>query len=104
MKNSIIERLLDQGHCTAHMADQILNNKTNKVGIISSLKHDDVITSSEVITLLKDNWDVPIPVGIPNQTQIGILSPDWSYDPNRPGMPSWSISCTCDLNKNFTDK
>ena len=110
MKDRIIERLLSEGHITIQMADIIINNKSNKAEIIADLNHDSIITNWEAVTLLKENESGSIPFGTPNQTfpVMPLTYPpnyhDWTWDPNRPGTPGWTVTCTHDLDKNRTDK
>ena len=93
MKNSIVERLLSQGHISIRIADAILNNKKTSVEHISDLKHDGVITNSEAVTLLIDGKIQTISFSTPNQT-----SPQYQYGytycPNQIGVPSWNVTCT----------
>jgi len=102
MKSNIIERLLDQGHITIEIADKILNNKEGKVVHITELKDDGIITNIEAVTLLRDDETPAIPFGVPNQTfpVMPLTYPpnyhDWTYDPNRPGTPSWTVTCSTD--------
>lgn len=108
MKDSIIERLLKNNHITILMADSLLNNRDEKTSIIKTILESGYINFSEAVTLLKDVETISIPFGTPNQ--INPTNPwiqpytDWTYDPNRPGQPRWEVTCSNDLNKNFTDK
>jgi len=110
MKNSIIERLLSQGHITIPLADSLLNNRSNKANIIELLLEDGQINHTEAITLLKDDETPSFPFGVPNQTfpviQPNIYPPnyhDWTYDPNRPGTPSWQVTCSTGNNIGYSD-
>lgn len=120
MKSSIIERLLDQGHITIYIADQILNNKLSKVEIISNLRHDGVVSIREAVALLKDKEEGLFRLGTPNQTDPWIGPGTTPYQPYIPSSPinvpycdwhtgignpvSFTTTTTSDLNKNFTEK
>jgi len=64
-RDSIIERLLDQGHITIRWADIILNKKDRCVERITELYIDSNINTNEAILLLNENVVVPI-VTIPD--------------------------------------
>lgn len=96
MKDSIVERLLTQGHITIHMADTILNDGLEKATILTALREDGIITTYEVVVLLKDGATLnnalpPIANPLPFDPNYG--RPDWTYDPHRTGQP-WYTSPT----------
>ena len=102
----ITERLLEQGHIVIQCADRILNHKGEYLQDIEDLHRDGNISTSESIILLKKNSSVEIPFVAPGQYYPPTIQPytDWTWDPNRPGTPSWTITCSHDLDKNSTDK
>jgi len=110
MKNSIIERLLSEGHITIPLADSLLNNRSNKTNIIELLLEDGQINHVDAITLLRDYETPSFPFDTPNQKfpVMPLTYPpnyhDWTWDPNQTGTPSWTITCSTDLNKNHGEK
>ena len=105
MKDKIIERLLDQGHIVIQCADRILNHRGEYVRDIEDLHRDGNISTGEAITLLKESDTVEIPFGVPTHYPPTIQPyTDWTWDPNRPGAPRWTVTCSHDLDKNRTDK
>jgi hypothetical protein len=73
-RESIIERLLNQGHITIKWADIILNKKERCIERITELHTDGNINTNEAVLLLNENVIVPI-----------ITIPDFSCPP--PNMP-----------------
>ena len=53
-RNSIVERLLDQGHIVIVCADRILNKKGEYLQDIEDLHRDGPISTSEAIVLMRD--------------------------------------------------
>jgi hypothetical protein len=53
-RNSIVERLLDQGHITITWADIILNLKDRCIGRITELHTDGNINTNEAVLLIKN--------------------------------------------------
>lgn len=109
MKDSILERLLEQGHISILYADILLNGpNSKKVDIIKSLLEDGPINDREAIILLKDKDTPQFPFGVPNQT-VPVMP--LNYPPYNPwignpgtGTPYWTVSCSNDLNKNNSEK
>lgn len=54
-RNSIVERLLTQGHIVLHMADTILNKRTGYIQNLEDLLRDCQINTHEVILLIGDD-------------------------------------------------
>jgi hypothetical protein len=118
MKDSIVERLLEQGHITIRIADILINGPSNKkVDIIVGLLEDGPVDNREAIILLK-NEDTPrFPFGTPNNN-VPIMP--LNYPPNQPwinipgipgtGNPYWTSPTLTDnislsnLNKNHSEK
>jgi len=71
-RESIIERLLDQGHITIKWADIILNKKERCIERITELHTDGNVNTNEAVLLLNENVVVPritipsFPFGTPN--------------------------------------
>jgi len=95
MKDIIIERLLMQGHITVSMADQILNNKSEKVSIIMDLSQDSIIDHRETIILLKNEECYFQQPQMPSQP-----FPSQPYNPPfqpyNPNSPYWHVTCSMD--------
>jgi len=53
-RDSIIERLLEQGHIVIACADRILNKRGEYLQDIEDLRRDGNISTSEALTLIKD--------------------------------------------------
>jgi len=112
MKDSIVERLLEQGHISVRHADVLLNGPSNKkIDIIAGLLEDGPINDREAVILLK-NTDTPqFPFGTPNQT-VPVMP--LNYPPHQPwinipgtGNPYWTgptFTSSSDLNKNNSEK
>tara|TARA_R110000868_G_scaffold177747_1_gene416796 strand:+ start:592 stop:915 length:324 start_codon:yes stop_codon:yes gene_type:complete len=80
-KETIVTRLIDQGHIIIKTADSLLNKKDGYAQDIQDLHRDGQISTAESITLLKDA-DLYIP---PYFTQPDIVTlPHISY-PYNPG-------------------
>jgi hypothetical protein len=84
-KETIIERLLEQGHITVRWAEAILNKKPNHIRKVIELSEDGVISYSEVICLFNEK-----------PTQSTLSSPAWEPNkfptfapPYEPGKPYW---------------
>jgi hypothetical protein len=110
-KETIIERLLDQGHITIPSADVILNKKPDYVEIIESLHTDGPVNTEEAVILLNENpttYTPTFPFMTPNTfpTNVPPYGPDQPHwrgpdiycAPNEtpgtppeivPGQPSW---------------
>lgn len=58
-RNSIVERLLDQGHITITWADIILNLKDRCIGRITELHTDGNINTNEAVLLINENTVAP---------------------------------------------
>jgi hypothetical protein len=54
-RDSIIERLLEQSHIVIACADRILNKRGEYLQDIEDLLRDGQISTSEALTLIKDN-------------------------------------------------
>ena len=111
-RNSIVARLLNQGHITMKWADIILNNKERIVEVISDLHTDGNINTKEAISLLKEN-DLVIPAPsityptFPYNPAPGIQYPQWQEHHTNPPNTWCSTTSTtgeADLNKNYTEK
>ena len=85
-KETIVERLLDQGHITIPSADVILNKKPSYVEIIESLHTDGPVNTEEAVILLSDPYyeSAKFPFGTPNIQTF----PDYPA-PHGPGQPHW---------------
>lgn len=107
MKDSIVERLLEQGHITISYASILLNGPSNKkLDIIKGLLEDGPINNGEAVILLKDVDSISIPFEVPNRT-IPVMP--LNYPPYQPfigtpshGDPYWNVTCTSNLNKNLS--
>jgi|TARA_R110000822_G_scaffold95813_1_gene218640 hypothetical protein len=55
-KESIIQRLIDQGHIVMTCADRILNKKAGYIKDLEDLHRDGPISTSEAVTLLSDAY------------------------------------------------
>jgi hypothetical protein len=55
-KESIIQRLIDQGHIVMTCADRILNKKAGYIQDLEDLHRDGPISTSEAVTLLSDAY------------------------------------------------
>jgi len=79
-RNSIVERLLDQGHITIACADRILNKKGQYLQDIEDLHRDGPISTSEAVVLMRDiNFSE-------NPYQQPIYAPpiNWDYNQTTP--------------------
>ena len=87
-KETIIERLLDQGHITIPSADVILNKKPDYVEIIESLHTDGPVNTEEAVILLSDPYYEPakFPFGTPNIQTFPCYPP-----PHDSGNPTWQV-------------
>ena len=84
-KETIVTRLIDEGHIIIKTADSLLNKKDGYAQDIQDLHRDGQISTAESITLLKDD------VLAPFYTQPDIINlPHISY----PYNPGPSIPCT----------
>ena len=88
-KETIIKRLLDQGHITIPSADVILNKKPDYVEIIESLHTDGPVNTEEAVILLSDPYyeAAKFPLGTypPNIQTF----PDYPA-PHGPSQPTWT--------------
>lgn len=92
-KNSIVERLLDQGHINIKCADRILNKKGEYLQDIEDLHRDGPISTGEAITLMSEDFSVDKIQYVPYQPNpYWTSNPDWTYDPNRPGQPWYTTT------------
>ena len=85
-KETIVQRLLDQGHIVITRADVILNRKGQYVYEIDSLHTDGVINTEEAIILLTENpttLNPNFPWGAPNTFQTNV-------PPYQPSQPTWT--------------
>lgn len=87
-KESIIERLLDQGHIVIVCADRILNKKGQYLQDVEDLHRDGPISTSEAVVLLSEDT-APV---FPNITQPHISYP---WTPSTP--PDVWCSTTTEL-------
>jgi hypothetical protein len=84
-KETIIERLLDQGHITINWADLILNRKEYYVDRITELHTDGNVNTVEAICLLNSN-----PTQIINKYLPGPpLATHNPFEPGKTGDPHW---------------
>jgi hypothetical protein len=84
-KDSIVERLINQGHIVISTADRILNKKIGYLQDIQDLHRDGPISTAESIILLKD---VDTPYFPPYFTQPDIVTfphITWPWNPDTPG-------------------
>ena len=100
MKNNILERLLKEDHISISGADDILNGSQYKVEIINDLLKNRQISNKEALILLNNHNSIELIQQIPQQ--FPQYQPYISYNPNY-GAP-WTVTCSSDLNKNFTEK
>ena len=87
-KETIVERLLDQGHITINWADIILNRKDRYIERITELHTDGNVTTIEAVCLLIDNPTTctpSFPLGTPN------MFPNYPplIPPYQPSDPNW---------------
>lgn len=54
-RNSIAQRLYDQGHVVLHMIDTILNKRTGYIQNLENLLRDGQISTQEAILLIGDD-------------------------------------------------
>ena len=80
-KESIIERLLDQGHIVIVCADRILNKKGEYLQDIEDLHRDGPISTSEAIVLMRDTNLSE------NPYQQPIFAPSYPWTPDTTGTP-----------------
>ena len=83
-KNTIVERLIDQGHIVMTTADRILNKRDGYVQDIQDLHRDGPISTAESIILLSDLVSPPVYI------QPDIIT--YPYNPGTSGTPP-SIYC-----------
>jgi hypothetical protein len=75
-RDSIVERLLDQGHITIRWADIILNKKERCIERITELHTDGNINTNEAVLLINENVIVP-----------NVIMPDFIQAPAMPYIP-----------------
>ena len=80
-KESIIERLLEQGHIVIQCADRILNKKGDYLQDIQDLHRDGPISTKEAVLLLRDC------VGFHENNQWQQPHTTYPWSPNEPGTP-----------------
>ena len=80
-RNSIVERLLDQGHIVIVCADRILNKKGEYLQDIADLHRDGPISTSEAIVLMRDTNLSE------NPYQQPIFAPPIKWEQDQTGSP-----------------
>jgi len=80
-KNTIVERLIDQGHIVMSTADRILNKKDGYVRDIQDLHTDGPISTAESIILLSDSVQVPVYIQ-PDILNVPPISYPWNPGPS----------------------
>jgi len=82
-KETIIEKLIDQGHITIPIADDILNKRPNYAQEIKSLHTDGTVNTKEAVILLSESTTILV-----NEPYI---PPPNYIPPTGPSWPFWSI-------------
>lgn len=82
-RNSIVERLLDQGHIVIVCADRILNKKGEYLQDIEDLHRDGPISTSEAVLLLSEDTSESINPYI----QMPMHAPPIQWDRDQTGSP-----------------
>ena len=80
-KDTIVSRLIDQGHIIIKTADRIINKKDEYVRDIADLHRDGQISTAESITLLKDA-DLYIPQDFRQPDIINLPHISYPYNPD----------------------
>lgn len=98
-KESIVKRLLEQGHIVIVCADRILNKKDEYIQDISDLHRDGPISTDEAIILLKEpvNFNPIMPMN-PIQTP-----PYWYKDDSGTPPPIYCQTSTFDSPFEYSD-
>lgn len=81
-RDSIVERLLEQGHIVIACADRILNKRGEYLQDIEDLRRDGNISTSEALTLIKDRNLFENPY-----RPEPILAPPYPWTPDTSGTP-----------------
>jgi len=82
-RNSIVERLLDQGHIAIVCADRILNKKGEYLQDIEDLHRDGPISTSEAVLLIsEDNSE-----SINPYNPVPMYAPPIQWDHDNTGTP-----------------
>tara|TARA_B110000879_G_scaffold97813_1_gene133210 strand:- start:2137 stop:2427 length:291 start_codon:yes stop_codon:yes gene_type:complete len=82
-RNSIVERLLEQGHIVIVCADRILNKKGEYLQDIEDLHRDGPISTSEAVLLLSEDTSESINPYI----QQPMYVPPIQWDQDQTGSP-----------------
>ena len=82
-RNSIVERLLDQGHIVIVCADRILNKKGEYLQDIEDLHRDGPISTSEAVLLLSEDTSESINPYI----HTPMYAPPIQWDRDQTGSP-----------------
>lgn len=91
-KETIIERLLDQGHITIPIADDILNKRPNYAQEIESLHTDGPVNTKEAVILLSDSATILVNEPATILVNDPYIPPPNYIPPTGPGMPFWQGS------------
>ena len=82
-KETIVARLIDQGHIIIKTADSLLNKKDGYAQDIQDLHRDGQISTAESITLLKDDALAPVYA----QPDFHVPHISYPYNPGPSGTP-----------------